>query len=92
MDHEFRVLISTDKKTGRQMAVYFQVRRGKAAKVREFENGNAFANYDEQGELLGNEMLGPCHIKAVDRIAKQDPDVKRFVRANAPRKMLLAGA
>ena len=90
MDREFRVAVTTDAQTGDLMAVYFQVRRGKATKVREFEHGNALANYNHKGELLGIELLGPCHVKVVDRIAKKDATVKRFVRSSAPRRMLLA--
>jgi hypothetical protein len=89
MEREFRVIISTDKKTGAFLAAYFQVRRGHAAKVREYEDGNAFANFNEAGELLGIELLGPCRVKIVDKIAKKDREVKRFVRANAPRRMLV---
>ena len=90
MEREFRVVISTDKKTGEFLAAYFQVRRGRAAKVREYEDGNAIANFNEAGELLGIELLGPCRVQIVDKIAKKDLDVKRFVRANSPRRMLLA--
>jgi hypothetical protein len=90
MEREFQVVISTDKKTGAFLAAYFQVRRGHAAKVREYEGGNAFANFNKAGELLGIELLGPCRIAVLDKIAKKDRDVKRFVRANAPRRMLVA--
>lgn len=89
MEREFHVAVTTDKKTGELLAVYFQVRRGHAAKVREYENGNAFANFNEDGELLGIEMIGPCSVQVMDKIAKKDRDVKRFIRSNAPRRMLL---
>jgi hypothetical protein len=91
MEREFRVAISTDSKTGEFLAAYFQVRPGRAAKVREYEGGNALANFNEAGELLGIELLGPCRLEIVDKIAKQDPEVKRFVRSHAPRRMLVRG-
>ncbi len=90
MEREYHVSITTDKKTGDLLAIYFQVCRGKASRVREFDDGNALANYNEQGELLGIELLGPCSVRIVDRIAKKDNDVKRFIRRTAPRRMLVA--
>ena len=90
MKREFRLSISTEKETGRLIAVYFQVRTGHVKKTREYENGNALANYNEEGELLGIELLAPCSVTAVDKIAKKDKAVRQFVRQNAPRKMLLA--
>ncbi|MBI1903889.1 MAG: hypothetical protein HYS13_22535 [Planctomycetia bacterium] len=92
MKREFRVAVTTDKQTGRLMAVYFQVRRGKAAEVREFEQGNALANYNANGELLGIELLGPCKLKVVDQIAEKDGVVRQFIRSNAPRKMLVGSS
>lgn len=90
MPREFRINVTTDKETGDLMAVYFQVRRGRAAKVREFSDGNALANYNAAGELLGIELLAPCKVSVVDTIAKRDSVVKKFVRSNAPRKMLVS--
>ena len=90
MEREFKLSISTDRRTGRLIAVYFQVRRGQATKVREFAGGNALANYDDEGDLLGIELLGPCSVSAVDKIAKKDKVVRQFVRQNAPRRMLVA--
>ena len=37
--------------------VYIEVREGKSASVREYENGKMFADYDDYGELLGIEIL-----------------------------------
>jgi hypothetical protein len=67
MEREFQVVISTDKKTGAFLAAYFQVRRGHAAKVREYEGGNAFANFNEAGELLGIELLAPVGLPSWTR-------------------------
>src|SRR5207302_1987158 len=55
-----RVDVAIDKDTGRTLAVYFQIRNGKAAEVREIEDGVAYANYNRKGELLGVEILAPA--------------------------------
>src|SRR5437870_1931252 len=91
----FRVNVTTEKSTGRVLSVYLQIREGKAAKVKELEDGAAFANYSSSGKLLGVELLAPCHVKALDRIVSHDPDVKwrrrlkDFFRRTAPREMVL---
>ncbi|MBL9090274.1 MAG: hypothetical protein JNL96_03565 [Planctomycetaceae bacterium] len=89
MPHEFEVKLTVDKDTGEMLAAYFQIRRGKANEVREFANGNAFANYNRNGELLGIELLGPCRVDVVDKIVNKDEEAKRFVRRTAPRPMLV---
>jgi hypothetical protein len=91
----FHVQVSTERATGRVLAVYFQVREGKAAKVDELADGAAFANYSSSGKLLGVELLGPCEIKILDRIVRRDPDVqgrnrvKQFFRRTGPPEMVL---
>lgn len=87
---EMSVSVSIEKETGRVLAVYFQIRKGQAVKVREFANGNAFANYSATGKLLGIELLGPCEIKVLDQIAQNEPNAKKFVRGAIPRSMALA--
>ncbi len=87
---EFNVVCEVEKATGELLAVYFQIRKGKSAKTREFANGNAFANYAANGQLLGIEILGPCSIGVIDQIAPKEPQVKRFVRDNIPRAMAIA--
>lgn len=90
MPREFNVIVTTNKRTGDLLAVYFQIRRGKAAKVREFEDGNAFANYNNKGELLGVELLGPCNVTVVDRIVlRREADVRKFIKRAAPMEMLV---
>jgi len=69
------------------IAVYFKVRDGVSSKVREYEEGNVFADYDRNGRLLGFEMLAPCEVRVLDRIAGE-PSVKKFVRNNIPSAML----
>jgi uncharacterized protein YuzE len=83
--------IETDKATGRLLAVYFSIRTGKAAETREFANGNAFADYDSQGRLLGIELLGACEVNVLDKISRKEPaPVKQFIRTSVPAGMLTA--
>jgi hypothetical protein len=66
------------------------VRKGRAAQVKELARGNAFANYNARGELLGVELLGPCEISVLDRIARKEPNtVRNFFRQSVPRQMAL---
>ncbi len=84
--------IGFDRETGKVMAVYFRVRPGKAAETKEFANGNAFADYDSKGRLLGLELLGPCKVTVLDRISRGEPKpVKSFFRNSVPAQMLVAG-
>jgi uncharacterized protein YuzE len=87
----FGVLVTTNKVTGEIMAAYLQIREGKAAEVREYCDGAAFANYNRHGELIGIELLAPCKLSVLTRIS-QDNSVKRFIRHGIPRQLELAGA
>ena len=90
MNH-FSIAVETDTKTGEVIAVYFQIRKGKAAKVSELENGNVFVNYNSKGEILGIEMLAPCSIAVLDKIARKDSEkTERFVTGAIPREMVMA--
>src|SRR5262245_48503740 len=85
----FNVSVSVDEQTGQVMAVYFQVRDGDAAETREVPEGRAFADYDQQGQLLGVELLAPCGADVFDSIAAQEPEeVRQFFRRTAPREMV----
>lgn len=84
----FRISVETQDQTGKVMAVYFQVRKGKVKVTKEYANGNAFGDYDKHGRLLGIEMLAPCSPSVLDNIAKQKP-AKQFVRNTIPRGMLV---
>ena len=87
----FGMSVQTDNRTGNIVAVYFQIRVGKAAQVKELAGGDAFANYNTKGELLGIELLAPCQITVLDKIARAEPDkVRNFVRQSVPRQMALA--
>lgn len=88
---DFGMDISIEKETGRILAAYLRVRSGKAAKVLELANGNAFANYAVSGELLGIELLGPCELTVLDRLARKEPKpVKEFLKAKLPRELAIA--
>ena len=97
MKSDFDLSVETDNDTGRVIAVYFQVRKGKAATVREYANGQAFANYNSGGELLGVELLAPCNIRVLDKIANTASvsireRTKRFLRSSVPREMVETAA
>lgn len=93
----FQVYSETDKRTGALLAVYFQIRHGKAAEVREIADGAAFANFDRKGRLLGVELLGPCEVTLIAKLSQKDPDVKhrnrikRFLHDHMPKKMAISG-
>ena len=84
----FRVSIETHDRTGKVVAAYFQVRKGKVKATKEYADGNAFADYDKHGDLLGIELLAPCRAAILDSIAKQ-ASAKRFVRNAVPQGMLV---
>ncbi len=84
----FRVSVEAHDQTGEVMAVYFQIRKGKAKTTKEYADGNLFADYDQRGTLLGIELLAPCRAAVLDSIAKGGPE-KRFVRDAIPRGMLV---
>jgi uncharacterized protein YuzE len=87
----FNVKLSVEKNTGRILAAYFRVREGKVAKTLEFANGNAFADYNAKGELLGIEQLGPCDAKVFNKIAAKDKRIRDFLKASVPPAMAIAG-
>jgi len=95
MNHSFGMSVDVDKATGRVLAVYFEIRQGKATEVEEFADGAAFANYNSKGELLGIELLGPCKVQVFDKIARKEPvrgrkQVRDFLKRSAPREMIMA--
>jgi uncharacterized protein YuzE len=92
MKFSFQLTVTNDNRTGEILAVYLRIRKGKVEKVRELQDGAAFANYGKKGELLGIEMLAPCRLSVLDRIARNEPQTRKFIRGNVPRDMVLAGA
>ena len=88
---DFRMTVEVDNETGRTLAAYFRVRKGKSAETKELTEGTAFADYNRKGELLGLEMLAPCKLTLIEQIVKKEPmAVRSFVKNNAPRKMVVA--
>lgn len=47
---------------------YLQVRKGTFSQARQYAKGNAIADYDKDGMLLGVEVLGPCMVDIPDKI------------------------
>lgn len=86
-EFSFEITVETNHQTGEIMAVYWRVRKGKSLTVKEFADGVAFADYGRDGKLLGIELLAPCSIKVLDKIAGQKP-TKAFVKNSIPRAML----
>jgi len=91
----FSVGVSTDNNTGEILSVYLNIRKGKAENVVEIEEGLAYANYDKNGQLLGIELLEPCSVKVLSKIAAKEPlasrnRVKRFLTGSAPREMVMS--
>ena len=85
---DFKVNIETNDQTGGVMAVYLQIKKGQSVTTRELAGGAAFADYDRKGRLLGIEMIGPCRVSALTRIATEEPE-KKFLRESIPRGMLV---
>jgi len=83
--------VSVDEKTGLIRAAYLRVRKGKVEETQEVSAGSAFADYGANGLLLGVELLAPCKVKVLDRIAAHEPEpVKRFLRGSPPRELVHA--
>ena len=91
----FHVTVDTDDSTGQVLAAYFRIRKGKVNKTVEFAKGNVFADYDRRGQLIGIELLGPCNVAIVDKLAPDEPAearrcTKRFLREAGPAAMVAA--
>jgi hypothetical protein len=87
----FQLEASFDEKTGGPVAVYLRVRKGEVSETREVKEGVAYADYDPAGSLLGIELLGPCEVGVLDRIAVGESEaVKRFLRGGPPRELVSA--
>jgi uncharacterized protein YuzE len=91
----FQCVVTTDDATGDLLAVYFHIRKGKVHETREFADGDVFADYDKHGVLLGFEVLGPCRVEIVGKLAPTESRevqnrIKRFMRDNGPRKLVAA--
>jgi uncharacterized protein YuzE len=89
-ERAFTLEVSVDEETGRLMACYLHVRKGEVAETKELDPGRAYADYNEAGQLIGVELLGPCAVSVLDRLAEsEDEPVRRFVLGAAPRDLVL---
>ncbi len=87
----FKLEASFDDKTGGVVAVYLRVRRGEVTETKEVKEGVVYADYDAHGLLLGVELLAPCEVEVLDRIAQREPEsVRRFLTGSAPRGLVPA--
>lgn len=83
--------ISVNEATGKVRAAYLRIRDGVVHETREVAEGRAFADYDEQGLLLGVELLAPCEIAVLDFLSQQEPEpVRCFLRGSPPRELVLS--
>ncbi len=89
MKHNFGISVEVDNESGAPLSAYFKVRDGKSVETREYGDGIALADYDRRGQLLGIEVLGPCLVTVIDKITKNEPEAKRFVKNSAPRKLVV---
>jgi len=92
---KFQLHVESDNETGKVLAVYFRLRQGRSATVREFSGGAAFADFNKKGELLGVELLEPCQISVLNKITEDEPLAERtkarnFMRSAVPRAMVKA--
>lgn len=87
----FKMSVSADENTGKLIAAYLSVRDGETAETVEVEEDRAYADYDADGQLIGIELLAPCNVKVLDRIAKKEPaEVREFLHSSPPRAMVYA--
>ncbi len=87
----FHLEASVDDRTGKIAAVYLRVREGPVAQTKEIKEGVVFADYDEEGLLLGIELLGPCELGVLHELAHREPEpIQRFLQGAAPRELVVA--
>jgi uncharacterized protein YuzE len=89
----FGVSTTHDQDTGELLSAYFSIRKARIAETREFAGGAAFADFSKNGELIGVELLGPCRISVLNKIADTEPFTtrsftRRFLRDSVPRGLL----
>ncbi len=88
--NNFGVSVETDTRTGEILAVYFSFRKGESAVTKELSDGDAFADYDSKGNLLGLELLSPCSGRLLTKIEGMEPESRKFLKDSAPRAMVTA--
>jgi uncharacterized protein YuzE len=87
---KFRLEISFNE-TGEPVAGYLRLREGEVARTKEVTDGLVFADYAADGSLLGIELLGPCDVAILDRLAEHEPEaIRRFLRDGVRRQLVVA--
>jgi uncharacterized protein YuzE len=88
---KFRLEVSYHDTTGDPVAAYLRIREGKVVETREVSEGIAFADYGPDGFLVGIELLAPCPLAVLDRVAANEPEsVRNFLRAGVRKEMVCA--
>ena len=89
---KFRLEVSYHDTTGEPVAAYLRVREGEVAETKEFIEGVAFADYADDGFLLGIELLAPCPgEQLVGALSDKEPEsVRNFLRSGVRREMVCA--
>jgi hypothetical protein len=88
---KFRLEVSFNETTGDPVAAYLRVREGKVAQTKEIAEGVAFADYGTDGLLLGIELLAPCPVEILERIAEKEAEpVRQFLRRGVRKEMISA--
>jgi len=88
----FNIRLQVLNTTGELSAAYFRFREGKVNRTIEVADGKAFADYSASGKLLGVEVIAPCNINVLKRLAKgkEREPISRFLHNSAPRSLVLA--
>ena len=88
---KFALKVSFSEKTGEPVAACLRVRDGKVVETREVSEGVAFADFADDGRLLGIELLAPCSLAVLDRLGEHESEpVRRFLRGGPPRDLIVA--
>ena len=88
---KFRLEVSYNEATGDPVAAYVRVREGKVAETKEISAGTAFADFSEDGSLLGIELLAPCPIEILEDISeKESEQVRQFLCRGVRKEMIFA--
>ena len=80
----FRLSWKLDPETKELLAIYVRLRQGRFVKKTVEISEHAFIDLDDKGQVLGIEMIGPCHITAKELKLAADkfhePALLRFSR------------
>ncbi len=86
---KFRLEVSYNDVTGDPVAAYVRIREGKVAQTKEISDGVAFADYGDDGFLLGIELLAPCRVEVLESVSEREPEqVRQFLRQGVRKEMI----